>query len=131
MPYLVRTRTRRFRRQSTDSLAATDLKLETVAVRWANDQHAAHLAILPRTQSGADSKSRPVGSSERMSDVDTRKAPSNERSARITQGVERVMAQANCTFQTALKLMNARAQRSNTSIEIVAIAVLVGDIRFD
>ncbi len=57
-------------------------------------------------------------------------APSQERSARIVRGADLVAAQVQCTFQEALALMNARAVYSNTSIEVVAIAVLVGDIRF-
>ena len=62
--------------------------------------------------------------------MDLPRAPSQERAARITRGVDLVAAQARCTFQEALALMNARAVCSNTSIEVVAIAVLAGDIRF-
>jgi hypothetical protein len=62
--------------------------------------------------------------------VNVQSAPSPEREARIHRGAEAVAAQAHCTLREALALMNARAVRSHTSIEIVAIAVLVGDIRF-
>lgn len=62
--------------------------------------------------------------------MDLEHAPSQERAARIARGVDLVVAQAHCTFREALALMNARAVYSNTSIEIVAIAVQAGDIRF-
>jgi hypothetical protein len=62
--------------------------------------------------------------------VDRQRAPSQESAARIIRGADLVAAQARCTFQEAVALMNVRAVSSNTSIEIVAIAVLAGDIRF-
>jgi hypothetical protein len=65
-----------------------------------------------------------------MQVVDLHSAPSQERAARITRGADVVAAQVGCTYREAVALMNARAVYSNTSIEIVAIAVLAGDIRF-
>ena len=63
--------------------------------------------------------------------MDFHGSPSHDRAARITRGADLVASQARCTFQEALALMNARAVYSHTSIEIVAIAILAGDIRFD
>jgi hypothetical protein len=62
--------------------------------------------------------------------VDLQHAPSQARAARITRGAELVAAQACCTFQEAVALMNARAVSANTNIDMVASAVLAGDIRF-
>jgi hypothetical protein len=63
--------------------------------------------------------------------VDTNDPPSKPRTARITRGAKVVAAQAHCSTYEALMLMNSRALGSRTSIEIVAIAVVVGDIHFD
>jgi hypothetical protein len=65
-----------------------------------------------------------------MSAVDLQIAPSPERQARISRGADAVAAQLECSVREALALMNARAVRSRTSIEIVAIAILAGDLRF-
>jgi hypothetical protein len=74
--------------------------------------------------------SHPVADTRRICGVGLQTAPSQARAARIMRGAEAVAAQLPCTVREALALMNARAVRSNTSLEIVAIAILVGDIRF-
>ena len=79
---------------------------------------------------GEFGNSNPVDDLARICGVDLQRAPSQDRALRIARGADLVAGQARCTFQEAIALMNARAVSSNTSIEIVAIAVLAGDIRF-
>ncbi len=62
--------------------------------------------------------------------MNLRHAPSHDKAARISRGADLVAAQASCTFQEAIALMNARALSSGTSIELVANGVLAGDMRF-
>lgn len=58
-------------------------------------------------------------------------APSQTASARITIAAEIVSAQASCTYQNALALMNALSRRDGTGLDEVATGVLAGEIRFD
>jgi hypothetical protein len=74
--------------------------------------------------------SNPIDDRARILAVDLQRAPSQERATRIARGADIVAAQAGCTFQEAVALMNARAASTNTNIEMVAIAVMAGDIRF-
>ena len=53
------------------------------------------------------------------------------RTAKIAQASGMVSEQVDCTVDEAMDLMNARAFSSNTTLEVVALSVLEGDIRFD